>query len=751
MTDSSPPPQPAFGETTERRPTPGFGAVGLLVGILAVVVVVGGLVGLAVAGTATPASRVHLLGGSIVLPDNRPLTVVNRATGQPTAQLQGVNSEVGAPTYSDVQAVPFDGGTLLVNRQTGTFNLLQADNYVADRAGRGVGLGPLKGTTSAAGYAAGSDAYILRRSSTSTVSLVDAHTVTEAADNANASNGSKAPTNVAPVGFAKLPGLVTKAFGTVAVARRSLWALVQGAGNCQLVAVAPSPSKNGALPTSVRAHPANCATSALASDGSGTVGLAVSGQVSLYSPTDSTDSAGSTGSKAGRPSRAAQRAETVPVPALAKATRILPVTGAQAELWYLADTPSGWEVVGVDPATRTASAKPVKAIPAAALPAPPVISGGQIYTLPRLQNGHQPPLWVIDPATGAVGTVKGATTYPTANRTEHENFGTAGVVVSGPRVVFNNPGSLLAVMVFTDGSHKPVRIAKSAAPDIVPNGPAQVTSDRAAQTHGKHGHGHGAKPRDQQGTTPPTTAPAPKPVPDASPTVNCATTTEKPYAPTGLSVSPSSESAMVRWHYNLLTDADCQPQTWTVTLTANGAPQPSNPVQTVNGLEQLDVTGLRPSTTYTAVVTAYIRTQSTRSDPIDFKTAAQAADPPTSVTAHVTPTGSWVVDWTACHRADCYTPAAKWVVTGTACGGSFAGTAPSAQVAGTQSSVTFDAASLGRLGQSLRFSVQGVSALGLPGNPVSESTCLQSWRPPQRGAIALAASGRAVGSHIDAT
>ena len=53
--------------------------------------------------------------------------------------------------------------------------------------------------------------------------------------------------------------------------------------------------------------------------------------------------------------------------------------------------------------------------------------------------------------------------YPAESVTEKAGFQGAQVLVDGPRVIFNNPESLLAVVVFTDGSHAPVVVNKSAA------------------------------------------------------------------------------------------------------------------------------------------------------------------------------------------------------------------------------------------------------------------------------------------------
>ena len=77
--------------------------------------------------------------------------------------------------------------------------------------------------------------------------------------------------------------------------------------------------------------------------------------------------------------------------------------------------------------------------------------------------------------------VAGQPTYPAASAAEKASFQGAQVVVAGPRVVFNNPGSLLAVVVFTDGSHAPVIVDKRSAVVVSATGPAVSTPPRSRQ------------------------------------------------------------------------------------------------------------------------------------------------------------------------------------------------------------------------------------------------------------------------------
>ena len=136
-------------------------------------VVLGGLLWSAGAGPAASAEHPRFFGGSLVLEDQRQLTVIDVATGSVVAGLQSVNSQVGATAEGDVQAVPVSTGTMLIDRRTGAFNELAKDNYMVDATGAGVGLGALPGLTGAAGLPAGGAAYIIRYAPKSTVSLVD--------------------------------------------------------------------------------------------------------------------------------------------------------------------------------------------------------------------------------------------------------------------------------------------------------------------------------------------------------------------------------------------------------------------------------------------------------------------------------------------------------------------------------------------------------------------------------------------------
>ena len=231
----SSPSRGAFGQgNPSGAPGPGFGPIPAVIGAIAVLAILGALVWSAVAGSATPARHPTFFGGTAVLADNRPLISLDLATGTVEVQLSQISSTVGATSYSQVQPVALDSGTLLVNRSSGNFNWLAQDNFVVDRHGGGIGLGPLAGSTGASGVADGASAFIVRFAPLSAVSLVGADTVNEAAM-------GTAP-SVPPDGFAMLNGSVPDHAGAMAAAGGSLYVVVDVNGTDQLERLDPAPS-----------------------------------------------------------------------------------------------------------------------------------------------------------------------------------------------------------------------------------------------------------------------------------------------------------------------------------------------------------------------------------------------------------------------------------------------------------------------------------------------------------------------------
>lgn len=731
MNDDAASPGPAETGRPEIRfglPSPGvhpptFGRSGTLSGLAIIAVVIAWMLWAGVSGRPAADQRPSLFGGSLVLEDARPLTVINVATAQITVRLQGVDAQVGAQSYGDVQPVAVQDGTVLVNRRTGAFNFLGRDDYVTDPGGPGVGLGPLAGLSGAEGVASGADAYIVRSAPRSTVSLVGRSTVVAAA---RSTGGA-----VTPLGFASLPGTVGLGPGGTVVSGSDLWALVTSASSCQMDRLAPSADGHGTLAvTSPWKWSGPCTRGAVEAVGA-TTALAVPGTVRLFG--------------AGRPAHGL----TVATPATGDATRLVPVRGGGgSELWFFADRPTGWTLVGIDSRTgRASNPYPLSGFGAGADPTEPVFSSGFLYTLDQARS-PQPTLWTIDPANGHMAPVSGAATYPLKSSAERNSFDGAQVISDGPRVVFNNPQNLEAVVVFTDGSHPPVVVDKSSAVTVSTTGAADLDLTAGGSPPG------GTSPSGPTGGSSRSDLAVPVAQP-VSQKVTCANTTQKPYAPQITAVTPSSATALVSWSYELLDQTDCEPSSWSVQVTAlSGSHQPSDPLQVVYGQNQYLFHGLRPATPYSVVVTAYINTQSTPSTPATFTTAARGPDAPLSVTTTADGHGNWVVSWTPCTEAarpDCVVPADQWTVTGSACGGAYAGTPPSVSVAGDTDTVSIDAASLGLLGESLSFDVQGSLASGLTGNPTGDGSCTRAWSQPDPTNISLAGAGAASGSTITAT
>lgn len=715
---------------------PPFGRAGVLTGLVLVVVIVGSLVWAAASGSPVAAQRPRLFAGSLLLQDSRAPTVVDLATAKVTVRLPTVDAQVGARNDGSVEPVPVAGGTVLVNEDDGAFNYLDADDYVADPGGAGVGLGTTP-SFGARGYAAGADAYIVRTTGSSSVSLVGRATVLEAAKASTSSAGATGSGHsvtagpaaaVSPLGYSALDGVVSSLQpGAAVVSGTDLWSLVGQAAGCRVEQLTPvATSRQGLVDTTRARSAAPCGSLALEA-GSAEVGLAGPGQVEIFSPSVPE------GSGTDAPVRIA-------TPFTSSAHELLPVQGAGPVLWFLAGTGSQWQLFGVNPSRSVSGPYQLSSL-SGANPAEPVLADGVLYTL-DLNAQRDATLWTIEVANGRMAPLVGQATYPRL-RLENADFSGAQVVLDGPRVVFNNPQSLEAVVVFTDGSHPPAVVNKTQAVTVSATGPADLNAKTAPTTPGSKGKNGGS------GSTGGYKSPVPA-VQAVSQQVTCANTTQKPYAPQITGVSPSSGSALIEWSYQLLDQTDCEPSSWSVRVTAlTGGHQPDQPLQIVYGQDQYLFQGLRPTTTYEVVVTAYINRQSTASNAATFTTTARGPDAPVSVHTAADGNGNWVVSWTPCTELvnkNCIVPAAQWSVVGAACGGSFVGTPPSVLVPGGQDSVTISAASAQLLGDSLSFSVQGSLASGLTGDPTSDHSCTEAYGKPDAGAITVTGEGQAVSS-----
>ncbi len=766
--------------TLGRRAAPPLGRGGVLFAFGTVVALLGGLLWSVLGTSPLAARRLSVFGGSLVLSDVRPLSVIDVTTATVEVRLEGVDSLVGAPDYAAVQPVGVTGGTVLVNKLTGSFNFLGADDYVTDPHAPGVGLGPLSQATGAAGIAAGSDAYIIRSAPTSTVSLVGSQTVAAAA--AVESKVATPNARVSPLGFATLSGRAVLSSSARAVQGADLWQLATSGGECRVYELLPGGSASEGIAVHLRAtfHDQGCRGMSVES-AANFVGVASPGWLVVLDPSPQPviDVSGAGEPGFGAPTKAApafgaepvvsgQAPRLIPTSFTNTATSTVAVTGAHGEVWFLAGDGSGWVLYGVSRSGALDGPKPLRSLRAGADPASPVLSAGYIYTMDRSQIGR-PTLWMIGTSDAAMSPVAGTDGYPLYSGAEAKNtFTYAEVLGDGTRVVFNNPQNLEAVVVFTDGSRSPAEVDKADAVTVSAQGPAVLAatpSPAPSRPKPKAGQSsasskHTTKPEVLNPVTT-TTVPAPRPAPLPLPVVNplsakvvCATTFQQPHVPEITGVSPSSQAVVVSWSYQLLQETDCEPQTWSVQVKAlGGSPQPDPSQQRVTGEQRYLFSGLRPATSYLVSVTAYINTLSTQSNSVEFTTPARGPDAPVQVSTTSDSSGDWIVSWVPCTEADnpiCVVPASDWTVIASACGGTVVSSPPSVDVPGTVDSVTIPGRQLGLLGDAFSFSVQGSLASGLAGMSTSDASCTRSWATPVASDITLGSAGSIVGSTLTA-
>ena len=140
-------------------------------------------------------------GGSLVLNDQQGPVVLDLASGTASIQLANVKQAVSAPGPSAVSAIPVSDGSLLLNSGNGTFNFLGQNNVLVAPTGGGVALSG-SGFTSAAGFAAGSNAYVVGDApSSAAISLVNEEVVALAARRTSTASTGGSST-VQPLGTA---------------------------------------------------------------------------------------------------------------------------------------------------------------------------------------------------------------------------------------------------------------------------------------------------------------------------------------------------------------------------------------------------------------------------------------------------------------------------------------------------------------------------------------------------------------------
>jgi hypothetical protein len=689
---------------------------------LVLLVVVGASVWFAVAGQPSQAVQTRPFGGSLVLNDQQGPVVLDLASGTASIQLANVNRAVTASGPSDVDAVPLPDGSLLVNTVNGTFNFLGQNDVLVAPTGGGVALSG-SGFTSAAGFAAGSNAYVVGDApSTATISLVNEEVVALAARRTSAASVGGAST-VQPVGTAASTSPLDLGVGGSVTANGDLWAIADSPSGHHLIQYAPA-----SLPAKPLVETDRGPAPTVAALGTG-VGPSGTQSIALATP------------DAIRVFPAAKGASptSLSVPDLGAVTQIVPVSGAVGQVLFAYQSAGHWSLVGAATGTpRLSGPVALQGLPSSAGLLDPAFNDGTIYAVAAPFLSSHPRLVRIDPQSGVASPLDGEPEYPLVSSSEVPVFGPQTQVISiGPRVIFNNPDSILGVVVFTDGSQPPKTFDKGTLASVDPAAPGGVALKTAPKSRPQ------PRPKDQQVQA------------AVDPQSQCQNTSETPHRPVITTpMVPSTHTVTLSWTYQLLSNQDCEPSTYMVAASVVGDGQgPSQPDYEVQGQLSFVYPGLHPNVTYQFTVTAYIGHDSTSSLPQQTTTAPQGPDKPTGLTVTDNDGTGWTVSWTACSDATCDAnePAVQWTITGQSCGGdSFIGTPPSATVAGSQDSTTFSFADNPSLiGQSLSFDVQGTDVLGHVGDPATSDACVNGWSTPVAADVTLSALDKPASDFTD--
>ena len=670
------------------------------------------------------AIREQPFGGSYVLNnDSGGPVVVDLASGAPTIRLVGIQSDVSSASPSDMDVSPLNDGWLLLNTGTGNVNFLDRDNLV---------LGPmsgldLPGITSTASRAVvdGSRAFVIRGNGrASDVVEVSRSDVALAAQlSGNGANHARVHVGeVAAPPILSAPGDATGSHG-------DLWAIASGTGVGAGASASAGAGAGGKGDQLLSFRTTGGAHRALAMNTLGSVGT------SHALATDSATGRAVLATDSGIRTVGLEGEGALAHLSLHGAvTSVVPVASSGPTQWFLYREGDGWRAVGFDTLSRRIVADRAIGDLHASDVLSPVSSGNELYAMSAnapvgtatkdhpvlfstsLDAPVARPIAVPDDASG---------TYPAVSG-ERPNFAGESVVVAGPRVIFNNPDSELAVMVFLDGHRQVKVIDKFAATTVDPG--SLLTG--LASSH----------PSSQSKSQAPG-APAQTPQ-QVDQHQMCKSSKESPHVPTIDPLAPGANSVLVSWTYPLLDAQDCQPSSYEVDVTPlNGASAPPNgPFFVNNGATQFDVTGLESQSQYQVVVTAFINRQSTSSLPASFTTTAGAPAAPTNVTTVATGTG-WDVSWTPCGGNHCGKPLAFWNVTSTPCGSSVVINPPEATgQSATATSVSIPFSSSAPPGTSLSFSVAGGGEDGSIGTPANDGHCTEGWSQPRASQLTFSVS-----------
>ncbi|MFN2519223.1 MAG: fibronectin type III domain-containing protein [Jatrophihabitantaceae bacterium] len=648
--------------------------------------------------------------GSVFLNDERAPVAVDLTNGRPTVRLVDANTQVSATKPSDLDVVPLTNGTLLLNTATGEFNVVDPTGFVIKSKDGGVPLPKRPGATTSVGIAAGASAYVVQIGPGGTsVYLVGQSTVQSA-------TGPGA--RVRPRAYATMTDLSSTAPGAAASANGDLWMLV-GSGRSRTVRRLSVPRGSEA---GVTLDSADQATVSGVSSIGVTTGRAGGDAVAVAGPDEVRVFDGG-----------AQR--TLAVKGLIGVDSILPASNQREQLSFLYHSASGWSLVSTPVRGRLVGPDTLSRVDPAAQLAAPATSNGKLFTMDIGVTGR---VWQIG-SGGEVRSPPGAAQYPivkdrAGRAVEAANFADGYAIARGSRVIFDSPNHVQGLALFTDDSHPPVLIDKSAASSVNAAGGATALLNSHPSKNAK-----GPAPPAKNAVK----APPPLPINNL---VSCKGTAQLPHIPTITRATPGSRSVQVQWSYPLLDPRDCAPSTYgiSVKLLSSVAPSPPAAV-TVQGQDAVNLTGLFPDTRYQITVTAYLNGRGTPSAPVEIATGPEGPAAPTNVQTVADSSGNWTITWNSCGGvAEGCVSSATWTVIPSFCDASGLSSAPATiSIAGDPTQHSFVATFSGNdsvLGRGLSFQVQGVGAKGTVGASASDHRCSFSWSPPVARNISIAAS-----------
>ena len=316
------------------------------------------------------------------------------------------------------------------------------------------------------------------------------------------------------------------------------------------------------------------------------------------------------------------------------------------------------------------------------------------------------------------------------------------IIARGDRVVFNNPSSQSAVVVFTDGSHPPRLVNKRVAVVVDPAGANALIEAHIHHTNKAATSGEGVKNNQKNEKPPPS-----RPSQTVDNRVDCNTVKQVPHTPTLFAVQQASRSVEFGWTYPTPDPTDCRASTYRLKLTTLTADSPDVSYDRVlQGTSATIVGGLYPSTEYRAELWAYINNVGSAEATILVRTGPEGPQAPTNVRATADSSGNWDVAWNSCGGiSPSCVPTTSWTVIPSFCDhlSGLYGNPDKLTVPADPTEHSFHASYPGNdalLGRALCFQVQGTGNRGTIGDISAATAPAYSWRPPLAGAFTLTAS-----------